>query len=302
MEWQQILGFYHVARLGSFTKAAEATLRTQSALSQQIKALEEELACPLFERLGKRQIRLTPTGEKFYRFSQEIIERQQRLLEEINEEKGLARGHLRLAAPFTTLYHLFPQVLEKFIRQYSQVQLKILDRSQESVIDLIKNGEIDFGFVLEAMVPKNLACRRWHKVDMVLLTPEDHPLTTLPQVSWRDIARYPLILPPPRLKHNLRQDLEENFRKIGADYRVVMESSNVELTAVYVEMGVGISLTYLAQDLPLLRRRKLAYLSLSKYFPPDYIALVWRPAVELSAYKQAFVRILLQEPGDLAFS
>lgn len=64
MEWQQLLGFYQVAKLGSFTKAAEATFRTQSALSQQVKALEEELGGQLIERLAKRRLQLTPAGEK----------------------------------------------------------------------------------------------------------------------------------------------------------------------------------------------------------------------------------------------
>ncbi|HAY21466.1 MAG TPA: LysR family transcriptional regulator, partial [Desulfobacterales bacterium] len=54
MEWQQLLGFYQVAKLGSFTRAGEATYRSQSALSQQVKALEEELACPLLERIGRQ--------------------------------------------------------------------------------------------------------------------------------------------------------------------------------------------------------------------------------------------------------
>ena len=75
MEWQQMLGFYHVARLGSFTKAGEATFRTQSALSQQIKALEEELGCRLLERIGKRKLRLTSPGERFFRFAQENLAR-----------------------------------------------------------------------------------------------------------------------------------------------------------------------------------------------------------------------------------
>jgi Bacterial regulatory helix-turn-helix protein, lysR family len=66
MEWQQIMGFYHVAKLKSFTRAAEATFRTQSALAQQIKALEEEFDCQLFERIGKRKVILTSVGERFF--------------------------------------------------------------------------------------------------------------------------------------------------------------------------------------------------------------------------------------------
>ena len=72
MEWQRIIGFYHVTKLGSFTKAAEATFRTQSAISQQIKNLEEELGCQLLERIGKKKVRLTSAGEKFFIFSESI--------------------------------------------------------------------------------------------------------------------------------------------------------------------------------------------------------------------------------------
>ena len=82
MEWQQIIGFHHLAKLGSFTRAAAATFRTQSALSQQIKALEEELDCPLVERIGKRKLRLTPAGERFAQFTEAILRRREQLQEE----------------------------------------------------------------------------------------------------------------------------------------------------------------------------------------------------------------------------
>ena len=107
MEWQQVIGFYQIAKLGSFTKAAEATFRTQPALSQQIKALEEELDCHLFERIGKRKLRLTSAGERFLTFAESILENYDSLREDLNELKGSQKGRLKIAAPFTTLYHLF---------------------------------------------------------------------------------------------------------------------------------------------------------------------------------------------------
>ena len=66
MEWQQIIGFYHVVKQGSFTRAAEATFRSQSALSLQVKSLEKELGCQLIERVGRRKIRMTLAGEKLF--------------------------------------------------------------------------------------------------------------------------------------------------------------------------------------------------------------------------------------------
>lgn len=292
MEWQQIVGFYQVARLGSFTKAAEATFRTQSALSQQIKALEEELACPLLERIGKKKLRLTAAGERLWRFSEAILAKYTELQEELNEIKGLQKGHLRLAAPFTTLYHLFRDLLPAYVRQFPLVQLTILDRSQERVMELVKAGDIDFGIALESAAPKDLLTRRWHRVEKALMTPLGHPLVSSKGVTLEEIARYPLILPPQSLKYAGRRTLEDHFRKLGLDYHVIMESSNVELSSLYVEMGLGISFATVASDLPLPEKRKLAFIPLDHYFPPDYLAVVLRKDKVLSPHKQAFLEML----------
>lgn len=292
MEWQQIIGFYHVANLGSFTKAADATFRTQSALSQQIKNLEDELECRLLERIGKRKLRLTSAGERFYQFAETILERYDSLTEELNELKGIQKGRLRIAAPFTTLYHLFPIALKKYIKQFPNVELTILDRSQHSVLDHIKNGDIDFGFVLESNVPADLATIRWQKVETVVMTPKGHPLAKAKRLTLRQIAKYPLILPPKSFKQSYRGNLEAEFQKLGVDYHIIMESSNVELSSVYVEMGIGISFATVVTDLPRMQKRKLELLPLDHLFKPDYIAVVMRKDKTLHSYKSTFIKIL----------
>jgi len=292
MEWQQIVGFHQVARLGSFTRAAEATFRTQSALSQQIKALEDEWGCPLLERIGKKKLRLTTAGERLFQFAEAVLARYEHLHEEINAIKGQQIGHLRLAAPFTTLYHLFRELLPAYMQRFPQVQLSILDRSQESVIELVRSGDIDFGMALESTSPRDLALWRWQKVEKVLLTPPGHPLVDLKRVTMEEIAKYPLILPPQGLKFTGRSVLEDHFRKLGVDYHIIMESSNVELSSLYVEMGLGISFATVASFLPRLERRNLAFIPLDHYFPPDYIAVVMRKDKVLSPHKQAFMEML----------
>ena len=293
MEWQQILGFYHVAKLGSFTKAANTTFRTQSAISQQIKNLEEELGCQLFERIGKRKLRLTSAGNRFFKFSETILERHSSLIEELNEIKGYQKGRLRVAAPFTTLFHLFPLALKHYIKQFPNVELTILDRSQQDIFGLIKNGDIDFGLVLESIVPKDLTALRWKKVRTAVITPVGHPLAKAKRVTLKQIGKYPLILPPVNLKY--RNSLEERFQKLGIDYHIVMESSNVELTSLYVEMGLGISFATVVKDLPELKKRKLKFLPMDHLFKPDYIVVAMRKDKTLISYKQAFVKILFGE-------
>jgi DNA-binding transcriptional LysR family regulator len=293
MEWQQIIGFNYVAKLGSFTKAANATFRTQSAISQQIKNLEEELGCQLLERIGKRNLRLTSAGERFFKFSETILERYDSFTEELNELKGLQIGHLRMAAPFTTLYHLIPFALKSYINIFPNVELTILDRSQQDILDLIKNGDIDFGLVLESNVQKELTALRWKKVRTVLMIPIGHPLAKVKRVTLKQIGKFPLILPPTNYKYRI--NLEKRFQKLGIDYHIIMESSNVELSSMYVEMGLGVSFATIVKDLPELKERRLELLPMDNLFKPDYIVVAIRKDKTLISYKNAFIKILFEE-------
>jgi DNA-binding transcriptional LysR family regulator len=299
MEWQQLLGFRQVARLGSFTRAADATFRTQPALSQQVKALEDELDCQLIERLGKRRLRLTLAGEKLLAFAEAMLAGFEGLKEELNDIKGLSRGRLRLAAPFTTLLHLLPESLQAYLRAFPQVELTLLDRPQPAVVALVKNGDVDLGLALESLVPPDLAAHRWQPVETVLMAPPGHPLASLKRVSLRQIARYPLILPPRGPESAGRLLLEERFRKLGLNYHVILESTNVELSALYVEMGLGVSFATLAPGVLPLRGRNLAFIPLKRYFPPDYLAVVLRRDLVLTRHKKAFINLLF---GDTILS
>ena len=297
MEWQQLLGFYQVARLGSFTKAAQATFRSQSALSQQIKALEEEFECPLLERIGKRRLRLTPAGEIFFGFAEATLQSLTRFKEELNEFKGLHKGSLRLAAPFTTLFHLFRWVIKEYVAEFPQVRLTILDRSQEAVIELVKAGDIDFGVALESMVPKDLRGARWQPVEMFLMVPKGHSLTRVKRLTMKQLAAYPLILPPRQAGSQGGVTMEDHLRKAGVDYHIILESSNVELSSLYVELGLGISFATMVRDLPGPQSRNLDFIPLRHYFKPDHIAIVMRKDKSLPAYKSAFLEMLFGAVG-----
>jgi DNA-binding transcriptional LysR family regulator len=293
MEWQQIIGFYNVAKLGSFTRAAEATFRTQSALTHQVRALETELDCFLFERVGKRSILLTAAGEKLYSFAEMLIDRHTSLIEEIEETKGIKSGRLKVAAPFTTLYHLLPSVIGRYKKQFPWVEFTILDRSQRSVIQLLKGGDIDLGIVLESQVPKELTSVRWQETFTVLIVAKGHPLAKEKQVSMEKVARYPLILPPKGIEFYGRGRLDELFSRLRLDYRVVMETSNVELSSVYSEMGLGVAFATIVKKPSIAKDRNIVFVPLSHYFDPEYLVIAMRKDRVLSSFKQAFLDLLL---------
>lgn len=293
MEWQQLLGFRHLARLGSFTKAGEATFRSQSALSQQVRALEGELGTLLVERIGKRRVALTPAGEKVLAFAETVLNQHDRLLAELASLKGLPQGRLRLAAPFTTLYHLLRRVLKEYSEKFPQVRLTVLDRPQAAIIDLVRRGEVDFGLTRESAAPKDLLVSRWLRLETRLMVPLGHPLVRKSRVTWQDIVRYPLIMPPPGPGPAGPLDIEARLKKEGLPYHVVMESSNVELSALYVEMGLGISFATLAGNLNLPGRR-LVFLPLDRSFAGDHLVVVRRRDKRLPGYGEEFLARLFQ--------
>lgn len=296
MEWNQISSFFHIAKLGSFTKASEAVFRTQPALTQQIKALEGELGYQLFERIGKRKLLLTPAGERFLDFSETVLMKYEILIEDLNELKGLQKGMLRVAAPYTTLYNLFPKALELYTQQFPLVELSLLDRSHTEIIELVKNGDVDFGITLESLVSNIFSKIRWKRVESVLLTQKGHPLAQAEQVTIEEIAKYPLILPPKSNEYSSRQKLEDFFRVQNLNFRVIMESSNIELSSLYVEIGLGISYATIDKDcLPKFKHRKLEFIPLAHYFEPEFIVVIFRKDREdkvLNSYKGAFLNIL----------
>jgi DNA-binding transcriptional LysR family regulator len=300
MEWQQIIGFHHAAKLESFTKAANATFRTQSALSQQIKTLEKELGCELFERIGKRSLKLTLAGERFLEFTENLLEKHNRLIDDLNEIKGLQTGRLKVAAQFATLYFLLPKIVKQYIDLYPKVELNLLDCPLFEISQLVNSGEIDFGISIESTVPKTMTVIRWKLAGNVIITPRGHPLSKAKKVTLQDIAQYPLILSPKNLRYWTRQFLVSQFEELGIDYKIVMEASTIELGSKYVEVGLGISIAPLAFGLESVKKRAVELVDVSHLFDPDYICIAMRKDKILQTYKSAFIKLLLEDGATAA--
>ncbi len=296
MEWQQIIGFYRAAKLESFTKAANATLRTQSALSQQIKALEQEMDCMLFEKVGKRKLVLTPAGERFLRFAEALFEQHELLIDELNEIKGQQIGRLRIAGQFAALYYLLPKIVRQYRRLFPQVDLLVLDRSLRDVIQLVRAGDIDIGIGLKSAVPKDLETIPWKEAEIILVTPTEHPLAKSKRITIEDIAKYPLILAPENHKYLTSNSLENIFEDRGLDYRIIMEASTIELGSKYVELGLGISIVPSKFGLDTVKKRKVKLILIQYLFEPDYICAIKRKDRRFQPYKEAFISLLVK--GD----
>lgn len=239
MEFQQLRGFYYSARLGNLTKAAEKISVTQSAVSQQIKSLEDELGIKLFDRFGPKK-NLTPDGQVFFELISPIILEIENIQNTFEDMKGAQTGRVTLAATTFMIMNQLPFVIKKFTEQYPHIHLTVLERRCDEIISLCEAGDIDIGIAPVTPLPPSLNSIRLKPMERVLITPLNHPLSKKENVTLLDIAQYPIISYEKGL--NSREDCDRIFDEVKLNVEIVMEATNAETIKRYVELGIGIAI------------------------------------------------------------
>jgi DNA-binding transcriptional LysR family regulator len=302
MEWQQIIGFHQVAKFGSITKAAEATFRTQSALSQQISALEREMSCLLFERSGKRRLRLTPAGERFLQFAISLLGEQEDLIREIKEMKRENVGRLRIVAQFAPLYYFFPEIFRTYRDLYPLVDLLIIERPPREAMELVREGEADMAIGTESMALNDLTAFRLRELNNFMLVPHDCPIGKNGPITLEEIAKYPLIIGPHHMR-TIHQRLLNSLEELKIPHQVIMESTNLVLSSRYVELGVGITIfsAWFGIDMP--SKKRFRVIPIDHIIKPDHVAVFLRKDKKLQNYQNAFLTLFynkLAETGPVS--
>ena len=146
MELRQLIAFKEVATHASFTAAATHLHLTQSAVSQQIKALEDECNVTLFDRSG-RLVRLTNAGQVFLSHVERILAQVENARVEMAEMAGGARGRCRLASLPTIAAYLLPRALATFQRRYPGVEVQLMEAVQLQLLEWVQQGTVDFSIV-----------------------------------------------------------------------------------------------------------------------------------------------------------
>jgi DNA-binding transcriptional LysR family regulator len=240
MEFDHLKGFYHVAKLGSFTEAAARLYLTQPAISLQIKALEREVGERLFDRIG-RSIRLTSAGEALLKQVEELIGKLDEVQRVVDEIKNLDRGRLRLGASDTTSIYFLPELLKSFRKLHPKIELSITSLMSPEVIRKVLDREIDLGIITlpcESRAKLQLIPLFQHR--LVCIICRDHPLSARKVIDISEMCKEPLILL--EQQSVTRKLIDGYFSKADHPLRPIMELSNFEITKRYVAAGLGISL------------------------------------------------------------
>ena len=238
MDVRQLEMFRAVAEEGGFTRAAQRLQVSQSAVSRQVKLLEDELGAQLLHRTGKG-VTVTGQGELLLKAAHRIHRDIQDVAWQISETQKLQRGMLSLGGGMTVCMYVLPKLLKKFRSLYKDVELRVTSGTSEAILRLVRNHQVDLGLLTLPIVATDLEVHPVLKEEMVVVTAPRHPLSRERAVEARSLGRYPLILF--ERGSNTRKMLDEFFlqQEIPAD--VAMETENVEIIKAMVASGLGIS-------------------------------------------------------------
>jgi len=241
MEDHRLKAFCLVVEMKSFSKAAEAKLMTQSAMSHLIKNLEDELGVKLLSRQGKTVLP-TPAGRVFYASAKQIIEQYKKMDDSISALTQKVKGPLPLGASITIATYLLPQVFYTFYRKYPDVQIDLSVSNTEGIIHDLREGTIDIGIVEGNIKNSPVFLEEIAEDEIVLIASDDNLLTKKDRLRSRDLLSQPLIMP--EAGSGIREFIDDFFHTSKIDTReikIAMTIGNPELAVQLVQSGIGIS-------------------------------------------------------------
>jgi DNA-binding transcriptional LysR family regulator len=234
--------FHTVARLLSFTKAAESLHMTQPAVTFQVRQLEEYFNTRLFDRTHNR-ISLTEAGKRVYEYADRIFALYAEMENSVRDLTGEVSGVLLLGASTTIAEYMLPALLGDFKAKYPEVSIRLQVANTDGIVSMVENNVIDLGVVEAPVSNKNLVVENCRMDQMVLIVPPGHDLADKDTVPIKELTRYPYICREEG--SGTREVMLEAVTEAGAnpqDLNIVMELGSPEAVKGAVEAGMGISI------------------------------------------------------------
>lgn len=281
--------FIKAIEIGSFTKAAEELGYTQSAISQMVHSLEEELSTTLILR-SRTGITLTPDGEEFLPYIRNICNSHRELLEKQKEMKGLQSGLIRIGTFSSVACHWLPGLIKDFKEQYPAVHFELHQGEYTVISNWIKEGTVDFGFVNPEAVSK-LTTVPLQEDEMLAVLPTKHPLATHNKVSLQELTNEPyILLNEGEISEPLTIFKQNNFEP-NIQYQVHDDYAIMSM----IEQGLGISI------LPKLVLSRCPYNIVTKSISPSVvrtISLAYKDKRVLPIASRYFIDFIIERYGN----
>lgn len=232
--------FYTVARLLSFTKAAETLHMTQPAVTFQVRQLEEHFDTRLFDRTHNR-VTLTDVGQVVYEVAERIFELYDEMERRVREMTGEMGGSLNIGASTTIAENMLPALLGQFKKKHPDINLRLKVGNTEAVVSMVEHNAIDLGIVEGTVSNKNLLVEHCRNDELVVIMPPDHPLARYQSLSVDQLMAYQFICREEGsgTREAILHYLAEQGYPDG--WSVCMELGSPEAIKGAVQAGMGLS-------------------------------------------------------------
>lgn len=241
MRIEQLQAFLAVAETGSFGQAARKCEITQSTVSRQIQSLEAELGLPLFHRTA--QAKLTLGGEHLLPRARKICQEWESATQELADLMAGKQPELCVAAIHSVCAHYLPPVLQKFCRDYPEVQLRVTALGSDRALKVLRDGLVDVAIVMNnrfLTASPEMVVDVLYEERVEVLMASNHPLTQYEQVPWSELIKYPQVVF--KDGYGMQRLVQERFARQGTKLRAVMELNTLDAFRGVVRQGELIAL------------------------------------------------------------
>ena len=233
----QLGTFLKITELNSFSAAADSLGYAQSTVTTQIKQLEEELGCVLFERLGKT-ITVTASGEKLIEYAEKMLQLERDIRLEVTDEENPG-GVMKLGVSESLCISRFPQILMEYNKNYPRTEIRIQFVTHKSIPELLQKGELDMVYTLNPLIEDErieILHKKQEKLGFYAAPAHSMAGKTIRE---EDLKEVPLLLTGHNC--NFRRMLLADLEKQGISPNIVLETSSKEILKQFAAGGFGVA-------------------------------------------------------------
>ncbi len=294
MQIETLKIFCDLVETKSFSQAAETNFVTQSAVSQQVRGLEEKYRRKLLERVrGRREVRLTEAGAAFYEESKILVAAYAHLEERMRTLTGKIGGTVRVATVYSIGLHELPPAVRRFMARYPEAKIDLEYQRTTRIVREVLEGAVDLGLVAFPEKKRGLEVVPSGGDRLVLICPPQHPRAKHKKLRARDLNSQDFVL----FERDIptRRATDRILRAHGVTIRRVAEFDNIETIKRAVEVGFGLAIVPRPS---VLDEQRSGQLSVVQLIEPEWertVGIIYRNDRTLGMAAQKFVQLLKDE-------
>jgi len=284
--------FADLVETKSFSKAAKLNGITQSAVSQQARAMERNFKTLMIDR-SQKQFNLTREGQRIYEAAKEILHVYEKLESELQEMKKVISGTIRISTIYSIGLHELPPYVKRFLQEFPSVNVRIEYRRSNLVYEDILHNAVDFGLVAFPQKQRQIEMIPFRNDRLVLITHPNHALAKATEVDLKTLSGQKFIGFDPDIP--TRKAVDTIFRDNKLEITPVMEFDNIETVKRAVEIDHGIAIVPQATVQQELRQGTLAIVPFKGKEFTRPLAILHRKGRVLTPAMRKFVETLSSE-------